>query len=141
MMPYIWLAVIVVMAIVEACTVQIISIWFVVGGVAALISTAFTDSTFIQFIVFVLATALSLILTRPFVKKLLSFKKEDTNAGRYIGKNGIVIEEINNELGIGQVNVSGSIWTAKSADGSIIPKDCKVFVQEIKGVKLIVKQI
>ena len=141
MMPYIWLAVIVVMAIVEACTVQIISIWFVVGGIAALISTAFTDSAFIQLIIFVLATALSLILTRPFVKRLLRFKKEDTNAGRYIGKNGIVIEEINNELGIGQVNVSGSIWTAKSIDGSIIPKDSKVFVEEIKGVKLIVKQI
>lgn len=139
-MPYIWLAIIILMAIVEAVTVQIISIWFVVGATSALISSAFTTSPFIQLIVFISITALSLLLTRPFIKKLLKFKKEDTNAGRYIGRTGIVTEEINNELGIGQVNVEGSIWTARSADNTLIPKGCNVCVEEIKGVRLVVSQ-
>lgn len=140
-MPYIWLGVMVIMAVVEAITVQIVSIWFVVGAVAALISTIFTDSPFIQLAVFILVTAISLLLTRPFVKSLLNFKKEDTNAGRYIGKIGIVTEEINNDLGLGQVNVSGSVWTARSKDGLPIPKGEKVQVKEISGVKLIVSPL
>ena len=140
-MPYIWLGVMVIMAAVESITVQIVSIWFVVGAVAALISTIFTDSPFIQLAVFILVTAISLLLTRPFVKKLLNFKKEDTNAGRYIEKIGIVTEEINNDLGLGQVNVSGSVWTARSKDGSTIPKGEKIQVKEINGVKLIVSTL
>ena len=37
--PYVWLAVVVIMAIAEGMTAQLVSIWFVVGGVAALIAS------------------------------------------------------------------------------------------------------
>ena len=49
--------------------------------------------------------------------------------------------EINNELGVGQVNVSGSVWTARAADGAVIPKGANVEVESIEGVKLLVKVI
>lgn len=140
-MPYIWLAVIVIMAVVEAASAQLISIWFVVGGIVALIVSLFGVPLSVQLTVFVLVTAVCLVATRPLVKKAMRFKKEDTNAGRYVGKIGKVIAEINNELGTGQVNVSGSVWTARSADGSILPKDANVAVEAIEGVKLIVKLV
>ncbi len=138
-MPYIWLAVIVIMSVIEAATAQFVSIWFVVGGIAALVTSIFTPSVLIQLIVFIAVTLLTLLLTRPFVKRVLHFKKEDTNVGRYIGKKGIVIEEINNEIGVGQINVSGSVWTARSSNGTVVPKGEEVQVQAIEGVKLIVK--
>ena len=37
-LPYFWLAVIVVAAVVEGATAQLVSIWFVAGGVGALIA-------------------------------------------------------------------------------------------------------
>jgi membrane protein implicated in regulation of membrane protease activity len=140
-MPYIWLGVIIVMAVVEAASVQLISIWFVIGGIAALIASLITESIVIQLTVFILVTALMLVVTRPLVKKVMRFKKEDTNAGRYIGKVGTVILCIDNELGQGQVNVQGSIWTARSTDGSVIPKGANVAVERIEGVKLLVSVI
>lgn len=140
-MPYIWLAVIVVMAIAEALTTQLVSIWFVVGGIVALIVSLFGVTLPVQLIVFVLVSTITLLITRPLVKKTMQFKKEDTNAGRYIGKIGQVIVEINNDLGVGQVNVSGSVWTARTTDGSVIPEGANVTVESIEGVKLMVKSV
>lgn len=140
-MSYIWLAVIVVAAVIEGSTAQLVSIWFVAGGVGALIAELCGAALWAQTVVFVVVTALTLLITRPLVKKLLNFKHEDTNAGRYIGKVGVVIVEINNLLGKGQVNVMGSIWTARSADDSVIQTGSNVLVKSIEGVKLIVENL
>jgi len=137
-MQYIWIAAIVLLAILEGATAQLVSIWFVIGGIAALIASIFTDAVWIQLTVFVLVSILSLLLTRPLVKKAMSFKKEDTNAGRVVGQKAIVIETIENDEGKGQVNVSGSVWTARSMDQTVIPKGTSVLVDAIEGVKLIV---
>ena len=138
-LPYFWLAVIVVAAVVEGATAQLVSIWFVAGGVGALIADLCGADFWFQAVIFVVITALTLLVTRPLVRKLLDFKKVDTNADRYIGKVGIVITEINNTLGVGQVNVLGSIWTARSADGSIVEVGQQVLIKSIEGVKLIVE--
>lgn len=138
-LPYLWLAVIVLAAIVEGVTAQMVSIWFVVGGVGALIASLFHASPGVQLLIFAALTAVTLAATRPFVKKIMNFKKTDTNADRYIGQTGSVTLEINNMLGTGQVNVLGSIWTARSKDGSVIRAGEKVLVKSIEGVKLIVE--
>lgn len=140
-MPYVWLAIIIIMSVAEACTAQLVSIWFVLGAIAALIVSLLVPSAVIQTAVFVGVTAISLLATRPFLRKIMHFEKEDTNLGRYIGKTGLVITEINNELGTGQVNVQGSVWTARSVDGSVIPEGKNVKVESIKGVKLNVKEV
>ena len=140
-MPYIWLVVIVVAAILEGSTAQLVSIWFVVGGLGALIAELCGAELWVQMVIFVGVTALTLIGTRPIIKKLLDFKHEDTNAGRYIGKIGIVIAEINNQQGVGQINVMGSIWTARSTDNTVITIGSNVLVKSIEGVKLMVEAI
>lgn len=140
-LPYLWLGVIVVAAVIEALTVQLVSIWFVAGGIGALITELCGGALWVQLSVFVAVTALTLLATRPLVKKLLNFKRVDTNAGRYIGRVGVVISEIDNQIGTGQVNVMGSIWTARSVDNSIIKAGCNVRVKAIEGVKLMVDMI
>ena len=100
-----------------------------------------TDVIWIQLTVFVAVSILSLLITRPLVKKAMSFQKEDTNAGRIVGQKGIVTEAVENDQGKGQVNVSGSIWTARSMDQTVIPKGASVLVDAIEGVKLIVHPI
>ncbi len=137
-MQYIWIAAIVLLAILEGATAQLVCIWFVIGGIAALITSIFTDVIWIQLTVFVLVSILSLLLTRPLVRKAMTFKKVDTNAGRVVGQKAIVIETIENDEGKGQVNVSGSVWTARSMDQTVIPKGASVLVDAIEGVKLIV---
>ena len=53
---------------------------------------------------------------------------------------GVVVKDIDNSIGVGQVNVKGSIWSASSSDDTVIKTGEKVIINEIKGVKLIVSQ-
>lgn len=135
---YVWIIVMILSVIIEGATTQLVSIWIALGAVAALIAKFLGADFNLQFIVFIAVTFIVLILTRPLVKKAISFKKEDTNSGRYIGKEGIVTQKIDNLANMGIVNVLGSVWTARSIDGSIIEKDEKIIVDRIEGVKLIV---
>lgn len=140
-MTIIWLAVAIVMAIVEATTTQLVSIWFSIGAVAACVASMITDSVVIQVIVFVAVSAVALVVTRPIAKRLREKKAEPTNADRYIGREGVVITSIDNTEAKGQVRVGSSVWTARSEDGSPIPEGAKVTVAAIEGVKLIVRPI
>ena len=134
----VWLGVVVVCVIVEALTAQLISIWFVVGEIAALIACLCGISFWWQLACFLIVSTVALAATRPLVKKLLVRKRVCTNADRVIGMTAVVTEEINNSLGLGQVNVSGNIWSARSVDQSVVPVGSSVQVQAIQGVKLMV---
>lgn len=135
----IWLIVAVVMAVVEAATVQLVSIWFALGAAAGCITSLFTESVSIQLIVFAVVSAIALMITRPLVKRIKVKKAEATNSDRFIGKEAVVIEAIDNAAAKGMVKVGTSKWTARSADGCPIEAGATVSVTAIEGVKLIVK--
>ena len=93
----------------------------------------------LQWIVFIAVSVIALIATRPLVRKATKANRQPTNADRCIGQTAVVIEEINNIEGKGQVHVNGITWTARSADGTVFKKDDLVTVEKIDGVKLIVR--
>lgn len=140
-MPYIWIGIALVMGIIEASTAQLVSVWFVIGSLAAAISCIFTDNIYIQIAVFLIVSFASLLATRPFVKKITKFGKVKTNLDSTVGKTAVVTSNIDNRVSKGAVSVGGKIWTARSADGKPIPKDSNVKVISIEGVKLIVEKI
>ena len=141
-MPYIWGAIIAVAIILEAATNQLLSIWFVFSGLLVFVLSLFDIPLVYQIIIFAIVSFILLIITKPLVKKLMRFKKEDTNLGRVINKQAVVIQNINNLQGIGQVSLGGNIWSAKTADNTVcIAKDEIVVVKDIQGVKLIVEKI
>lgn len=137
-MTIIWLVFAILMGVLEACTVQLVSIWFAIGGVAACVTSLFTDSILIQVIVFVAVSAIALAVTRPLAKKIKNRGSEPTNADRFIGRTAVVLQAIDNDLPQGMVKVDNEKWTARSADGQPIPEGASVTVTAIEGVKLIV---
>ena len=137
-MTIIWLVIAVVMGVTEACTVQLVSVWFAIGSAAACVTSLFTDQIYIQVIVFIVVTAIALAVTRPLVKKLKRKRPEATNADRYIGKSAVVVEAIDNDHAKGLVKVDNEKWTARSVDGQLIEPGDRVVVTAIEGVKLIV---
>lgn len=139
-LPYIWIAVMVIMAIFEGVTTQLVSVWFVLGALAAAIVSFFVPSFAIQFTVFVVVSLIFLIATKPLVKKAKETKIEPTNADRNIGKIAVVTQEINNTAGTGQVKLGGNTWTARTINDQVVPEGAKVTVKEISGVKLMVLQ-
>lgn len=138
-LTFVWVALLIAFLIVEACTVQLVSIWFAVGALVALIANLCSLSPALQLCLFLVASAVCLIVTRPLVKRFTKTKFERTNADRCIGKEAVVTEEINNLLAKGQVKVDGNVWTARSEDDTVIPVGQSVFVKRMEGVKLIVQ--
>lgn len=139
MVPFVWLGVIVLAALVEMATPQLVSVWFAVGGVGGLIACLLGAELWVQILIFACITAVSLAATRPLARKMFAVRKTNTNADRYIGQTAFVTAEIDNTVGTGQVNVLGSVWTARSADGTVIPAGRRVRVEKIDGVKLMVR--
>jgi len=139
-MVYVWLAVLVLFVIIEAITVQLVTIWFATGALAGLITALCSGPIPLQIALFVVVSVLALVLTRPLVKKMTQTHFSPTNADRFIGQNGIVTRRIDNLQASGEVRVKGSTWTARSTDDSIIEEKETVTVRRIDGVKLIVEK-
>ena len=136
-MFYIWLAIIILLAIAEAMTINLVTIWYVASGIVALILSFFIDNFTIQFAVFTLLGTFLLITTRQFLQTFLNTKNVKTNLDRIIGMNGIVVEEINKNNN-GAVKVDGKVWTAY-ADKKI-KVDITVKVLEINSSKIKVEE-
>lgn len=134
-----WIALIVVLLIVEAVTVQLVTIWFALGAAAALVARLCSAPVLLQWVIFVIVSAVALAATRPLVKKFTAQKVQPTNADRCIGACAVVTEGIDNLSGKGRVKVNGISWSARSSDGTQFKKDELVTVERIDGVKLIVK--
>ena len=136
----VWLVAAIIFLIIEALSVQLISIWLAGGAIVAMVLALLNVNFWIQALIFAVVSLVLIILTRPLVKRILNKKIEATNADRSIGKEASVTSEINNVLGKGQVNLSGQIWSARSSDDSVINVGETVIVEKIDGVKLIVSR-
>ena len=134
----IWVAVIILAVMVEAASPQLVSIWFVGGGIAGLIAHLLHAPLWLQVIIAAVVTLALLLATRPFVERFLTGKETHTNADRVVGRVAVVTEPIDNVLAKGRVSVLGGDWTARSMDGAVIPAGTRVKVERIEGVKLIV---
>lgn len=133
-----WLIVAAVLAIIEAVTLGLTTIWFAGGAVAASISAMAGAPVWIQGILFLIVSVLLLYFTRPIVKKRLKVGTEKTNVDALIGKEGLVIETIR-PFRTGQVKLDGLVWSAAAKDGdATIESGTAVKIEHIEGVKLIV---
>ena len=133
-----WLVLVVVLSIIELCTINLVTVWFVISGMVSLILSFFIEDIAVLSTIFVLLGIILLILSRPIINKLKNNSNDTkTNLDRIIGSHGIVTQEIKNEE-IGEVKVDGKRWSAISKEH--IPVDTKVFIEAIDGVKLIVRK-
>jgi len=133
-----WLVIVILLAIIEFATVNLVSIWFVCSGVIAMIVSLFTGNFLIQFGVFVLLGVILMILTKPMLDKMLHKKDEKINLDRIIGMEGITTETIKPNT-VGEVKVDGKRWSAVSSTS--IEIDSIVKINAIDGVKLVVEPV
>lgn len=136
----IWIAAIIIFGVAEAATAGLISIWFVLGGVAGLIAAVCGGPVWLQVGLFFAVSIAALAFTRPLVVKLMKKDIKPTNADRVLNNVGRVTERIDNALPSGAVYIDGKTWTARSADGEVIEPDAAVRILRMEGVKLIVQK-
>jgi len=134
-----WGAVFVITVIAEFASLQLVSIWFSVGSVAAFAAAFFKLSFTVQLGIFVAVSVVLMVATRPLLKKLRVKRTPPMNADRDIGDTAVIIEEVNPARGTGRARSNGIDWIAVSEDGSVIPKETVVLITAIEGAKLIVR--
>lgn len=135
----IWLIAMVAFLIVEAaCPFHLVSIWFAVGALAAMIVSMLGGVLWVQITVFCVVSGVLLAALWPFIRKFLNPRITKTNVDSVVGSEGIVTADIDNLNAVGQVKLGGIEWTARSTSGANIPTGTRIRVDRIEGVKAFV---
>lgn len=139
MNPFIWLALFIVLVVFEITTLGLTTIWFAVGALVALVASMLHAVWWLQFLLFIIVSFVTLIFTRPLAVKYLNKDTVKTNVDEMAGMVGKVVKKIDNLAGEGYVVIKGQEWAARSADDLVIEEGTLVEVMSVQGVKVIVK--
>jgi len=137
-MEFFWLAIVILLSVIELATVNLITIWFIASALVTLILSFFNVPFIVQFAVFVILGTILLLTTRKMLQKKIDSFKEKTNLDRVIGTEGVVTEKITKH-NPGEVKVDGKRWTAVA--DKTIQEGKIVQIIKIEGVKLIVEEV
>lgn len=138
----IWFGIMLAFLVVEAsCPIHLVSIWFSVGALVAMIAAALHAAVWLQIVLFVAVSGVLLAALWPFTRRFLKPKLAKTNVDAVVGQRGHVTETIDNIDAAGQVKLGGMYWTARSVSGQPIAKGTLVQVERIEGVKAFVRPV
>lgn len=136
----VWLIILVILVVIEIFTLGLTTIWFAGGALVAILVAGLGGPVWLQILVAAIVSAVLLFFTRPIAMKYFNRDREKTNAESLVGRQAIVISEIDNLQGTGQITVNGMEWTARSiVDGQAIEPGEVVIIRGINGVKLLVE--
>lgn len=138
MIPFVWLAILIVALVIEANTIALVSLWFAFGALASLIAGLLGAELWLQAVLFLGVSAVLLACLRPLVRKRLTPRITPTNVDSVVGTQGYVTADIDNVSAAGQVKLGAMYWTARSTSGEPIPEGVLVRVDRIEGVKVFV---
>ena len=141
MQTIIWLILMVAFLLTEAATVAMVSLWFAAGSLAAMVASLLGAPIWLQVALFLAVAAVLLASLRPLVRKHFTPRLSRTNVDAIVDSQGYVISDIDNVAATGTVKLGAMEWTARSADGSPIPRGTLVKVEKIEGVKAFVSPV
>ncbi len=124
-----------------ACPFHLVSVWFAVGALAAVIVSLLGGALWLQALVFLVVSVALLVSLWPFVKKVLNPRHTPTNIDSVIGAEGYITAAVDNLAATGQVKLEGMEWTARSTTGDPLPEGTLVKVDRIEGVKAFVSAV
>lgn len=140
-MSILWLVLLVILITIEFATMALTTVWFAGGALAAAVAAILGGPVWLQITLFVLVSLVLLFFTRPVAVKYFNKARVKTNVEGLIGRQAIVISEIDNLEGVGQVTVGGQEWSARNVrEGEKLPVGAVVYIREISGVKLMVEE-
>ena len=140
-MNYVWFGLLILFILVEAGTVNMVSAWFAIGALAALIVALIGAEIWLQVLVFLTVSAVALALLRPIAKKHYTPRITRTNVDAMVGKICLCITPIDNLASTGQVKLGDVEWTARSTTGEPIPAGTQVKIDRVEGVKVYVTPV
>ena len=137
LMPWIWGTIILLTLVIQLITKDVEAFWFTGGSIVALSLSLFRLHIAIQLSVFIGVTAILIFTVGLWVRRLIMTKNIPTNSDSLIGKEILVLEDVNEyEKGSGVIN--DVVWTITCQAGINIPKGKHAVIMAIDGNKLVV---
>ena len=115
----IWLLILVALVIVELISMGLTTIWFAGGALVAALTSLAGLPVWVQILVFLVVSLLILFFTRPVAVKYFNKDRVKTNVESLIGRQAIVVSEIDNLAGSGRVTVGGQEWSARTTNDNV----------------------
>lgn len=138
----IWVILAALFLVVELVTVGMVSLWFMVGAIAALAAAALGAAAWLQIVLFLVVSGVCFAVLYPRLKHLVVRGQQATNADMVLGQTCVVTQRIDNIAGTGAVAVGGKTWTARTENDSVtVEEGSLVRAEDIRGVKLIVSPV
>lgn len=138
---WIWMIIAAIFVVGEIFTAGFFLLWFGVGaavaGVLALLGLSFGW----QLVAFVVVSLVLFASSRRFAERFSKKQPPGIGADRFIGKQGIVLEDIDNVKNVGRVRLDKEEWRADSESGEAISAGTQVEVVRLDGTHLVVKTI
>ena len=103
--PIFWLLAAIGFVVLEAMTLNLVSIWFAVGSAAALLSCLVTGSFRVQAVVFIAVSTLCLLALKPLCSRLRK-PPTATNGDRALGREATALTPVSAET-TGRVRLDG----------------------------------
>lgn len=135
-----WLILSILFIALEITTFTLTSLWFAFGSIVAMASTSFVNSTFMQFVIFLVSSLAFIIALKPLTKKYIHTEKIPTNFDRLMDMVGVVTKDV--DWNSGEVKVDGKTWSARNNNpDTLLREGTRVEILKIQGVKLIVSEL
>lgn len=135
-----WLIVAVFFLVVELLTTTLVSIWFVPAAIIVCLLTFVIDSVVWQIAIFVVLSAIFMVLARKIYKKHIKKPVDDVDRNeKLLGKAALVTEDTNAISG--RVLVGDVYWRAASENGETIPKGETVVIKGVNGTTLVINKL
>lgn len=138
---WIWLGIAIASAVLEFISMQMVSIWFTVGSIVAIILSLCGVIWWAQLLTFgIVSLVLLLSLRKICLKYLLKNDNATTNVDGLVGTTQKLVEPITKDTA-GAVKISGVVWTAVAENDVLIEKGESVKIERVEGNKLVVSKI
>jgi membrane protein implicated in regulation of membrane protease activity len=137
---WIWVAVVILCALVEICTFGLTTVWFALAALVMVFLSLLNISLPVQILIFLAISSALLLFTRPLAIKKLKVGREKTNVDSLVGRHALVTKKIG-EFEKGEVKLGAQIWSAQSEDNGEIAEGVKCEVMRIEGARVIVRPL
>jgi membrane protein implicated in regulation of membrane protease activity len=137
---WIWVVLTALLAVGEMLTASFFVLPFAIGTAAAALVAFFGGPLWLQWLLFVVVSAIALIAFRPLAKKLTEKAEPDkSGVDRLIGLTGVILEGTT-PAGSMQARVDHEIWTVTTESDRRFPADTPVRVLSVDGTHLVVEE-
>jgi membrane protein implicated in regulation of membrane protease activity len=138
---WIWMVLAAICIVAEIFTAGFFILWFGIGALVAGLLSLFELNAGWQWAAFVVVSGVLFAVSRRFAERFTKQQPPGIGADRFIGKRGVVLEEVNNQKNSGRIRIDKEQWRADSDAEEIIPAGKKVEVTRVDGTHMIVKPI